>query len=68
MSIIDKMTSIFMEAAEALASPSSAIMVDDKNILKMIYGDMDFPVNYGNPFIGVEDTSGAFRSPHFDGK
>lgn len=68
MGILESMKAAFMEAAEYLASPSSAVMVDDKGILKMINGEMDFPINYGNPFIGVEDVSGNFRAPYFNSK
>lgn len=54
-----------LEFAKDLALTASSAMLEYDLVVDKI-GDDNFPINFGIPFIGIEDDSGDFRSPFFD--
>ena len=64
---MDLLKKILSEVGQAFLDASSR-EVEELLKLRPLIGDDDFPINFGNPFIGVEDTSGLFRSSFFDSK
>ena len=60
----------FVEEALAFAKDivltAASAMLESDGAVTSIVDDNNFPINFGCPFIGVEDISGDFRSPFFD--
>ena len=52
--------------AKDIALTAASAMLEDNGVLTSIIDDNNFPINFGCPFIGIEDCSGDFRSPFFD--
>ena len=52
--------------AKDVVLTAASAMLESDGVVTSIVDDNNFPINFGCPFIGVEDTSGDFRSPFFD--
>lgn len=61
MSFVEKV----LEFAKELTLTAASAMLEYDLVVDKI-GDDNFPINFGIPFIGIEDDSGDFRSPFFD--